>query len=127
MVPRTADCACAGRALASLDTVEPAGVVKVRVSAAPITLECGLHLAVHVDHDGARRRVCERARQRRRLVVVVVVDERRRVCHRKGRLALCRRADAGVCANAAPINPPVPSVATLASRNLRIPYRAWRK
>ena len=61
------------------------------ISAAPFTLECGLHLAVHVDHDGARRRVCERARQCRRLVVVVVVDERRRIGERIGRLALCRR------------------------------------
>ena len=89
-------------------------------SIAPLTLERRLHLAVHVDHDGARRRVCERPRKGRRLVVVVGVGGCQRTGHRIGHLTLCG-VPAGACANATPpISPPVPSVATLASRNLRI-------
>ena len=48
-----------------------------------------------MDHDGARRRVCDHTWQHRRLVVVVVVRRGVRGCHREGRLALCRCADDG--------------------------------
>ena len=47
---------------------------QVIVKAGPHALDVNLHLTVEVDDDGARRGVCQRARQHRRLIVVVVVD-----------------------------------------------------